>query len=168
MPGTPDPVLGNDALTFAVACAVGVFVAAAPVVLRKSLPRHTVLAFYGGLAYASLCLAAWAGARVVTDAFVDGMTADAGTFLGWTLVAAVILGAQAGVPYYLYARWRLVVPLAALFVVTVLILPPFLSVRGESDPLGLYVILFGPLLVGGTCLVGLVEFAVRRFASGGV
>ena len=168
MPGTPDPVLGSDALNLAVACGAGVLVAAAPVVLRESLPRHTLLAFYGGLAYAVLGLAAWAGARVVTDAFVDGMTADAATFLGWTLAAALVLGAQAGIPYYFYARWRLVVPLAALFVVTVLILPPFLSVRGESDPLALYALLVGPLLVGGTCLVGLVEFAVRRFASGGV
>ena len=168
MPGTPDPVLGNDALTLAVACAVGVLVAAAPLVLQESLPRNTVFAFYGGLAYAVLGLAAWAGARVVTDAFVDSMTADVGIFLGWTLAAALVLGAQAGIPYYFYARWRLVVPLAVLFVVTVLILPLFLGVRGESDPLALYVIFFGPMLVGGTCLVGLVEFAVRRFALGGV
>ena len=110
MPGTPNPVLGNDTLTFAVTCGVGAFVAAAPLVLRESLPPHTLLAFSGGLAYAVLGLAAWAGARVVTDAFVSDMTADAGTFLGWTLAAAVVLGAQAGIPYYFYARWRLVVP----------------------------------------------------------
>ncbi|WP_128475771.1 hypothetical protein [Halorussus pelagicus] len=163
MPGTPDPVLGSDALTFAVACAVGALVAAAPYGFRELLPRSRVVAVGGGLAYAVVCLGAWVGARLATDAFVAGMTADPLTALGWVLAGAIILGAQAAIPYYGYARWRLVVPLAALFAVTALILPPFLSVRGESDPLSLYVILFGPLSVAATALVGVTELAVRRF-----
>lgn len=167
MPGSPDPVLGSDALTFAVACALAALVASLPYGFRKSLPRPIAFGIGGGAVYAALCLAAWAGARAVTDAFVAGMAADPATLLGWTLAGAVVLGAQAAIPYYLYARWRLVVPLAALFVVTVLILPPFLSVRGESDPLGLYVLVFGPLLALLTALVGLAEFGVRRFLLSG-
>lgn len=167
MPGTPDPVLGSDALTVAVACLAGAVVAFAPLVFRPSLDRPAALAVGGGVAYALLTLGAWAGARLVADAFVSEMTAGPAVFLGWTLAGAVVLGAQAAIPYYCYARWRLVAPLVALFVVTVLVLYAFLGVRGESDPLGLYVLLFGPLLVIGTCLVCLAEFGVRRFLVGG-
>ncbi len=167
MPGSPDPVLGSDALTLAVACVVGALVATAPYGFRESLPRPVAFGIGGGAVYAVLCLAAWAGARLVTDAFVAGMAADPATLLGWTLAGAVVLGAQAAIPYYLYARWRLVVPLAALFVVTVLILPPFLGVRGESDPIGLYVLVFGPMFAILTALVGLAEFGVRRVLLAG-
>ncbi|MFC4450226.1 hypothetical protein [Halorussus aquaticus] len=166
MPGSPDPVLGSDALNVGVATLVAGLFVALPYVLRNRFDRRR-LAVVGGLAYAVVCLGAWAGARFVADAFVAGMTADPAVFAGWTLAGAVVLGAQAAVPYYCFARWRLVAPLAALFAVTVLILPPFLSVRGESDPLALYALVFGPLLVGLTCLGGLAEYAVRQVALDG-
>ncbi|WP_135854527.1 hypothetical protein [Halorussus salinus] len=168
MPGSPDPVLGSDALNIGVSTLVAGLFVALPYLFRDRLTERRAFALGGGLAYAITCFAAWAGARVATDAFVAGMAADAGTFLAWTVAALVVLGAQAAIPYYCVARWRLVAPLAALFAVTVLILPPFLSVRGESDPLGLYVLLFGPLLVGLTGLVALGEYAVRRVALGRV
>jgi hypothetical protein len=166
MPGSPDPVLGSDVANVGVSILVAGLFVALPYLLRDRLADRRAFALGGGLAYALTCFAAWAGSRVATGAFVAGMTADAGTFLGWSAAALVVLGAQAAIPYYCVARWRLVAPLAALFVVTVLILPPFLSVRGESDPLGLYVLLFGPLLVGLTCLGGLAEYGVRRVAIG--
>ena len=166
MPGSPDPVLGSDALNVGVAAFVAGAFALLPYVLRDRFAEPKAVALGGGLGYALVGLGAWAGARLVTDAFVGGMTADAATFAAWLLAGGVVLGAQAAIPYYCYARWRLVAPLAALFVVTVLILPPFLSVRGESDPLALYALVFGPLLVGGSSLVGLTEFGVRRFLGG--
>ena len=161
MQGSPDPVLGSDALNVGVAALVGTCFVALPYVLRDRFDGARRLALVGGAAYAVVCLGAWAGARLVADAFVGGMVADLGTFLGWILAGALVLGAQAAVPYYCLGRWRLVAPLAALFAVTVLILPPFLSVRGESDPLALYALVFGPLLIGLTCLGGLAEYAVR-------
>ncbi|WP_435177724.1 hypothetical protein [Halorussus sp. AFM4] len=161
MQGSPDPVLGSDALNVGVAALVGTCFVALPYALRNRVGEPRRLALVGGAAYAVVCLGAWAGARLVADAFVGGMTADPGTVLGWTLAGALVLGAQAAVPYYCLARWRLVAPLAALFGVTVLVLPAFLSVRGESDPLALYALVFGPLLVGLTCLGGLAEYALR-------
>jgi hypothetical protein len=166
MPGSPDPVLGSDVANVGVSILVAGFFVALPSLRRDRLDDSRRFALGGGLAYALTCFAAWAGARIVTDAFVAGMVADAGTVLGWSAAALVVLGAQAAIPYYCLARWRLVAPLAALFAVTVLILPAFLSVRGESDPLGLYVLVFGPLLVGLTCLGGLAEYAVRKIALG--
>ena len=167
MPGSPDPVLGSDPLTIAVAAFVAGAFAVLPAVFRNRFGEPRGLALAGGLAYAVVCLSAWAGARFVTDAFAAGMTADPATFGAWLLVGALVLGAQAAVPYYCFARWRLVAPLAGLFVVTVLVLPPFLSVRGESDPLALYALIFGPILVGLTGLVALAEYAVRKVALGG-
>ena len=164
MQGSPDPILGSDALNVGVATLVGACFVGLPYALRSRVTEPRRLALVGGLAYAVVCLGAWAGARLVADAFVGGMVADPGTFLGWILAGALVLGAQAAVPYYCLARWRLVAPLAALFAVTVLVLPPFLSVRGESDPLALYALVFGPLLVGLTCLGGLAEYAVRSLA----
>jgi hypothetical protein len=166
MPGTPDFVLGSAALTFAVACLVGGAVAVVPFALRDSFPAPAALSLAGGVAYALLCLGAWVGARLVADAFVSGMTDDATALVGWLAAGAVVLGLQAGIPYYSYARWRLVGPLVALFAVTVVVVYAFLGVRGETDPLGLYVVLFGPLLVTATCLVGLAEAGVRRFVLG--
>ncbi|WP_115863301.1 hypothetical protein [Halorussus litoreus] len=170
MPGTPDPVLGSRLLTVAVAALLGAAVALAPVflsfALRESRAGPTALAVAGGLAYALLCLGAWAGARLATDAFVSSMVADPLTLVGWLLGGLVVFGAQAGIPYYLYARWRLVVPLAALFGATVLVLFAFLGVRGESDPLALYVLFFGPMVVLGSSVLALAEFGVRRYVLG--
>ncbi|WP_135830155.1 hypothetical protein [Halorussus halobius] len=172
MPGTPDPVLGSRLLTFGVAGVVGLAAALAPVVLSRALGDSThrpeLVAVGGGLAYALVCVGAWAGARLAADAFVSGMVADPLTLVGWTLAGVLALGAQAAVPYYCYARWGLVVPLAALFGATVLVLVAFLGVRGESDPLALYALFFGPAVAAGTCVLALAEFGVRRYVLGGV
>ena len=170
MPGTPDPVLGSRLLTVGVGSVVGLAAALVPVALSRALGESTLrpslVAVGGGLAYALLCVGAWAGARLATDTFVSGMVADPLTLAGWTLAGVLALGAQAGVPYYLHARWGLVVPLAALFGATVLVLVAFLGVRGESDPLALYALFFGPMVVVGTCVLALAEVGVRRYVLG--
>ncbi|WP_132060394.1 hypothetical protein [Halorussus amylolyticus] len=162
MPGTPDPVLGSDALTLAVACASGALATAVPHVLRERLPAPSRVALVGGLGYAAACLAAWAGARFATGAWATA------TPRIWALVISagvVVLSAQAAIPYYLYARWRLVGPLAGLFAVTTLVVDIFLHVRGETDPLGLYALFFGPVVVVTIGVLGAVELGVRRFVS---
>lgn len=162
MPGTPDPVLGSDALTFAIACATSALVASLPYVLRDRLPTPSRFALGGGIGYALLCLGAWAGARFATDAFANA------TPRLWALVVSVgvvVLGAHAAVPYYIFARWKVVAPLAGLFAATTLVLDVFLRVRGESDPLALYVLFFGPIVVVGLCVLGSLEIGVRRLVA---
>jgi hypothetical protein len=162
MPGTPDPVLGSDALTFGVAVTVAALVAVLPFVFRKRLRAARRLALGGGLAYAALCLGAWAGARFVADAFIPSMVEQIDTLVVLLLWSTVVLGAQAAAPAYLYARWNLRTPLLGLFALTALVLYAFFRVRGESDPLALYVLFFGPILVGGLLVLGAVEAGVRR------
>jgi len=164
MAGTPDPALGSSALTVAVACVVALAVTATPLILvaRDRLPSPRRLAAVGGLAYALVCLGSWAGARLLTDAFVRSMVEDPPVLAGVLLAGAAVLTLQAAIPLYLYASERLYAPLAALFAVTVLVEWAFLRVRGESDPLGLYALFFGPFVVAGLLVVGGAEVGVRR------
>jgi len=163
MPGTPDPALGSEALTLAVACAAGALVASVPVALRERLSAPLTLALAGGLAYAAISLGAWAGARIATDTFP---TASARVWLLVGAASAIVLIGHAAIPYYAYARWRLVAPLAGLFAATVLVFSVFLRVGGESDPLAIYPF-FGAAVVAGLCVLGLAEAGVRRFVLGG-
>src|SRR6056297_73698 len=99
MPGTPDPVLGSDLLSLTVAAVLAGLAVLGPTLLpsalRTSLPRPVTLAVVGGLAYAVVCLGAWAGARLVADAFVSEMVSDPATFAGWALAGLVVLTVQA-------------------------------------------------------------------------
>ena len=164
MAGTPDPALGSSTVTAAVACLVALAVTVTPLVLaaRDRLPSPRRLAAVGGLAYALVCLGSWAGARLLTDAFVRSMVADHLVLAGFLLLGALVLTVQAAIPLYLYASERLYAPLAALFAVTVLVQWVFLRVRGESDPLGLYALFFGPLVAAALLVVGVAEVGVRR------
>lgn len=162
MPGSPDPVLGSIELTVAVSVVAAALVASLPVVFRDELPPPRRLALGGGLGYALFALAAWTGARAATDAFVVSPVERPGAFVVLLAVGAVVLAVQAAVPLYLYARWRLVTPLVGLFGATTLVLTVFLQVRGESDPLALYALFFGPLVVGILVLVALTEAGVGR------
>ncbi|WP_276301276.1 hypothetical protein [Halorussus lipolyticus] len=167
MPGTPDPVLGSDALTLAVACFVGALVATVPYGFRESLPRPALLAVGGGAVYAVFCLAVWAGARLATVGFPPAAADRPATLAVVVVLNALVIGAQVAVPYYLYARFRFVAPLVGAFAATVAVLVLFLGVGGETDPIALYPLLFGPLLVAAICLLGLAEFGVRRFLLAG-
>jgi len=162
MPGTPEPVLGSEALTLAVACAAGALAASVPYALRERPLAPRTFAIVGGLAYAAISLGAWAGARVATGLFP---TATPRSWLLFGAATVIVLVAHAAIPYHAYARWRLVAPLAGLFGATVLVFRVFLRVGGESDPLAIYPF-FGAAVVVGLCLLALVEVAVRRFVLG--
>lgn len=162
MPGTPDYVLGTLAATYLVASTVGLLVVSIPFVLRDRLPGPRPLALSGGLVYALCCLGVWAGVRYAVDAFASSLFEQPLALVVLLLGSVVVLGAQAAIPLYLNARWSLLTPLAGLFVLTTLVLVAFLQVRGESDPLALYVLFFGPLLLGGVCILALLEIGFRR------
>ncbi|WP_134670512.1 hypothetical protein [Halorussus marinus] len=163
MPGTPDPALGSEALTVAIACGAGAFAAAMPFAVRERLPAPWAFAVGGGLAYAAVSLGVWAGARFVTDLFP---TATARVWLLVGGATAVVLVGHAAIPYYAYARWGLVAPLAGLFGATALVWYLFLRVGGESDPLAIYPF-FGAAVVAGLCVLALVEAGVRRLIVAG-
>ncbi|USZ67988.1 hypothetical protein NGM10_14790 [Halorussus salilacus] len=162
MPGTPDPVVGSDAATFAVACGVGALAASLPYAFRGRLAAPRRVALGGGVASAALGLGAWAGARFATNSFAPSLLGSPEHFLGLLAWSALVLGAQAGLALYLFARWGLAVPLAELLAGTTLVLYAFLRVRGESDPLALYALFFGPLFVAGMLAASLAELGVRR------
>lgn len=165
MPGAPDPVLGSDALTAGVAAGIGALVAALPYTLREALRARRSLALAGGLAYAALCLGIWAAARFVTGSFAGSLFEDPALFVVLLAAGTIVLGLQAAVPFYLLARWGALAPLAGLFGLTALVTYLFFHVRGESDPLGLYALVFGPPLVVGLAAVGLAEVGARRLVG---
>jgi len=167
MPGTPDPVLGNWSLTYAVASIVGTVVAVGPYALRENLPAPAAFSLAGGLTYALFCLGVWAGARVATIGFPVAASDRPGLLAVVLGLNALVLGSQVAVPYYLYVRSRFVAPLVGAFAATVLVLTLFLSVGGETDPVALYPVLFGPISVIGIGLLVLAEFGVRRLLLGG-
>ncbi|MFC7080155.1 hypothetical protein [Halorussus caseinilyticus] len=131
-------MLGSDALTLAVASAVGALVATLPYGFRESLPRPAVLAIGGGAAYATFCLAVWAGARLATVGLPSAALDQPGTFAVVLTLNFLVVGLQVAIPYYCYAGWRFVAPLAGAFAGTVVVLFLFLGVNGETDPIALY------------------------------
>lgn len=164
MPGSPVPVLGSDAATFGVACAAAFLVASLPYALRDRVPAAGTLAGGGGAAFAVGSVAVWAAARAATVGF--GQFDVDGSLVGTFALGIVVLGAQAGIPLYLYARWHLVSALAALFVATAFVLFLFLRVAGESDPFFLHALFFGPVLLAGTTIVAVAELGFRRVLGG--
>ncbi|WP_411966717.1 hypothetical protein [Haloferax sp. YSSS75] len=165
MPGTPDPVLGSQLLTHAVASAVGIVLVGVVYAARERIASERLLPAVLGAVFAAATLAVWGVARVVTDAFPPGVTENP-TAMGGVLVFSLLV--LAGFVYAtarLYARYGLVVPLVGLFGVTELVWWAFLHVRGESDALGMFVF-FGPMFVAVVLLVTGIEYIVRRVWAG--
>ncbi|MFC6975223.1 hypothetical protein ACFQL1_12110 [Halomicroarcula sp. GCM10025709] len=166
MPGTPDPALGSDTLTRAVSIVASVVVLAGPSVMADRWPPLW-FALGVGIVYAGGCLGCWLGARLVTGAFPSGLVDRPIAVLPLVFGGVAVLGIQAAVPVYGYARYGVVVPLLALAVVTNLVVYTFLQVRGETDPLGLYALFFGPAVVVGLAVLVGLEVVVRRFVLAG-
>lgn len=160
MPGTPDPALGSDLLTRAAALLAAVAIVSLSFVLDRKSPRR--LAVGGGVAYAGFCLACWLGARLLTGMFTSALVESPGMGSLLVLGALVVLGAQAAVPLYAYRRYGTVAPLAGLALATGIVVYAFLRVNGETDPLGLYTLFFGPMTVVALTLLAGVELGGRR------
>jgi len=161
MQGTPDPVLGSEPLTLAVAVVIGTFVGSIPFVVERRLsPRR--YAAVGGALYAAVVTTLWALPRIGVEGLGCSLPGDLATCGPLALVGVAVLVGQAAVALYAYAEYGSVVPLAATVVVTVLLSWTFLRIRGESDPMALYALFFGPAFVGFTVLLGIAEALVRR------
>lgn len=161
MPASPDPVLGSSFLSLAVSLGLSLVVAFVPALVDRITGRGmtTPIAVATGIGYALVCLAIWSGARVVASAPVLSAGLPSLVFLFG--IGGVLLWAQATAPAWLYGRWGLLGPLVAFAVVSTGVLYAFLGVRGETDPLALYV-LVSPFLVAGIVLLGMLEWTIRR------
>ena len=166
MPGTPDPVLGSDALTLAVAALGGVAVVGLLVLFERG---DSLLGSHGGVlaagtGYGIGFTLLWAGVLV---AFRPHLLPDSGYWL--VALAPVVVGLQAAIPLYGYARWRLVLPIVALGPLTALVFWLVLRVGGESDGYLLYVFLGSAYALPGLLVLTGIELGVRelRARSGG-
>ncbi|MFC7166963.1 hypothetical protein [Halospeciosus flavus] len=163
MPGTPDPVLGSDALTFAVAAALGIVATTVPIALEREdrLPEPWRLALGGGVVSALGHLTLWSLARDLANPLAL-FAPSRPLLVGFVVLAVLVLGAQTAIPWYCYARWRLRIPLVVLFGATTLVVDSFLHVHGETDPLGLYTLFFGPVLVVSLGILATAELLGRK------
>lgn len=152
-------------MTWVLALMTVVAVLALPVLADRASPRR--LAVGGGLAYGLGCLACWLGARLLTGTLPAAAVQTPLLTAGLALVGLVVLAAQAAVPLYASRRYGAVAPLVALAVATALVVRTFLLVRGETDPLALYALVFGPAVVGGLAVLAGVERGVRRYWPAG-
>jgi hypothetical protein len=161
MQGTPDPVIGGELVTVGLAVVLGTLAGVLPLVVGRRLsPRR--YAGVGGLLYALVLTALWAAPRFGIAGLGCSLPADLATCGPFALVGVAVLAGQAAVGLYTYAEYGYVVPLGVTVFVTILLAWAFLRIRGESDPMTLYALFFGPAMVGVTCVLGVGEAIVRR------
>jgi hypothetical protein len=165
MPGTADPALGSEVLTRALSVVASALVLTVPFVLGDRWPPAQFALGSGGV-YAGVCLCCWLGARLLTDTLPSGLAEQPGAAVLLVLGSVVVLGAQVAVPVYGYVRYGAVVPLLATAVAANLVVYTVLLVRGETDPLGLYTLFFGPVLVVALAVLVGIEVGVRRLLLG--
>lgn len=159
---TPDPVLGSDALTFLAAVTLAAPAVALPVLLarRGRLPGPRRVALAAGTAYGMGCTLLWATVLLLAaPRLLPG-----GAALGFVVAATVVVGLQAAIPWYCYARWRLRLPLVGLFGLTTLVCYLCLQVGGESDGYLLYALL-GSYALPGLCLLVGLELGGRELGK---
>lgn len=165
MPGTPDPVLGSNAVTLAAAAAAAVPVGLLPLLVRRRLTvsRETT-ALLGGAAYGGLCSLLWVLVRLVV---APHLLPDSPLETLWLVVlSAAVVGLQAALTGYLHDRFRLRLPLAGFYGLTILVLFTCLRVGGESPGYLLYLFVV-PFAVVGLTLLGALELGGRRLKNGG-
>lgn len=160
MPGTPDPVLGSSLPTHAVGVLAGVAVALLAVRYRDAAPPRTV-ALVGGALYAAAALLLWFLVRVAVGEFARLSLPSPPAFAAVVLATGAALFAHTALSVYLHARWRYLTPLVVLFGATEFVAWLFLHVRGETDPVGLYWLVFGPAVLAALLALAGAEYGVR-------
>ncbi|MFD1513083.1 hypothetical protein [Halomarina rubra] len=154
---------GGDQLGPLFAALVAGVVVAVPVVFTGWFVDAPAFLAFASVVYALGLLAVWAVGRARYGRPTAPFT---GRAVALVPVGAVVLTAQAALPVYGFVRWGLVAPLAVLFVVTALAVLTFPSNEGDSDALGLYAVFFGPILLGVTVALGLLELGARTLVVG--
>ncbi|WP_058365375.1 hypothetical protein [Haloparvum sedimenti] len=162
MPGTPDPVLGSDAVTLVVAVLLAVATTAAMAwrASRTSRPLRTATLL--GVGHGAILVGGWALVRIVAYRFWTAPSAAPWEFLLVVGGGLLVLTLQAAVPFGWLTARGVVSPTVGLAAATALVWFLVLRVGGESDPLGLYALAFGPLVVAALLGLGAAEWAVRR------
>lgn len=162
MPGTPEPILGSDGLTLLVAMTGGVLLAALPWLWRRrgDLPAVRRVAIAGAIATSVLGLSIWAAARITTGGGIPVGSGSAGATVAVIGFGALVLGLLGALPWYFFARWGLRSPLLGLAAASTIVLDAFLRVGGETDPIGLFTLLYGPILIVAIVLLGGIEYQI--------
>jgi|GEM_PF-2976655 len=163
MPGQPSALLGSR-----VASGVGaitltvVLLAAVRVVDRRAVDDRVPLSgLVGvGLGYAAVVLGLWASAHVLVG---PAFPADDRPVLlaVWVFVSGLALGVQVAAPAAIAVRWGYWTAWLAVALNGFAGLYAFQFVGGETDVIGLWPILFAPILLGATTAVVALEALVR-------
>ncbi|GAB6878211.1 hypothetical protein JCM17823_04850 [Halorubrum gandharaense] len=166
MPGTPDPVLGSDPVTLAVAAILSVLVVSlfAYLVSRSELSA-VLLAGVGSAGYGLFTIGVWASVRWGFEHITLDPMADPWPFIMVIVIAGGLLALQAAIPFYLFARFSLVAPMFGFTGISTLLLFVFLRVGGETDPLALFGFGFAPVFIGSLLGLAALETGVRRVRS---
>ncbi len=162
MPGTPDPVLGSDPLTLVVAGALSILVVGsfASLVSRSEMSA-ILLAGIGAAGYGLFATGVWASVRRGFGHITLDPMAEPLAFASLILLAGGLLGVQAAIPFFLYARSGFLAPMVGFVAISTLLLFVFLRVGGETDPLALFGFGFAPFFLGGLLALAALEAGVR-------
>lgn len=170
MPGTPHHALGDPRLTAIATTLLAVSVIGGLVMVKKRFANHGTYAAVGGVCYGLVYLCLWALVPVIFWRFAATPEERPLFFVAILVLGGAALFVQAAVPLYLYSQWGLVLPLGGLFAVSVICGYLFLRVGGESGPtflLFLWTLMFAPVAIIGTGVLGAIEERVRRIATEG-
>lgn len=165
VPGTPTPVLGSETATWAAALGLVALSYGGPPLLSRVRPAGDttpeVLAAASGVAHALLVVAAWAGARIATGRFSPPSS------LAAVLVVAtvVVLAFQATIPVFCYHRHGAVLPGTITVGVSAVVFAAVLRIGGESDPLVIYGVALGWVVLVALLAVAVAEVGLRRYVT---
>lgn len=163
MPGQPSALLGSRVASAALALALtAVLIAVVRVVDHRGVEDRTVVSgLVGlGLGYAVVALGVWAAAHVMVGPPFPADDRPA-LLAGWVLVSGLALGVQVAAPAAIAVRWGYWTAWLAVALNGFAGLYAFQFVGGETDVIGLWPILFAPILLGATTAVVALEALVR-------
>lgn len=176
---SPQPLLGSDELTLAVAALLSAALVVLPAVVsarRSHSSRLVPVAI--GIGYAVVCLTLWGVTRSVTGVSLP-IKRGIAPIIAVFSVCSLFLCFNAAIPVYAYRRERLVTPLVWVFLTTTAMLATFFTVPDESgvltyglvplpmtlvtevDPLFVYTG-YVPVSLGGMLIVGVCELICRK------
>ena len=166
MPGTPESVVGSDPATGIVAVVLaGLVLAGFLYAASRWDGSAAALAGVGAIGYGLFAAGVWAGVRLAFHHLTVDPTTEPVQFAWLLILAGSLLAVQAAIPFFLYARFRFVLPMVGFAGISAFLFLVFLYVGGESDPLPLFGVGFAPLFLGSLLALGALEAGVRYVAD---